>query len=92
MLAHGPHVASWRNWPGRSESGAFSVSGTLSVDGGAMPKSCSVCWNELSLSIGERSTSQRPDSSDCATVSVNIQRWAMRLAVANWPGKAELRV
>ena len=81
MLTHGPHVASWRSRPGRNESDAFSVNGTLSVDGGWMPKSCSVCWNEVSASIGERSTSARPDSSVCATVSVNIQRCRIRLTV-----------
>ena len=83
-LTHGPQVAAGRNSPGRSATGAFSVSGTGRLDGAWMPKSCKVCWNELSASIGPRSTTQRPcESTSLDTESVNIQRCAKRFTMAN---------
>ena len=86
-LTHGPHVASWRS--GRAATNRTrspSTARSASTAAGCRSPAASA-GTRCPPASATRSTSQRPDSSDCATVSVNIQRCAIRLAVRELAGE-----
>jgi len=69
------------------------VTGTSSIVGTSMFQVLSICLNDVSASIGARSTRQLPCAFDEPSAgSVNAHRCATRLALANWPGKLGLAV